>query len=143
MAVAALPMLAQNLDPEKAIEFIKAAESAAAEARSIAWKAIHSASLTEKEEYIGWLPLSLLLYKLWIGFLAPQVEFGIQTQIGLADIMNTFGANIDTSRMYLVLNAVQKSTDPFGLQAKAQAQAEAKARAAQRDRWEVGPHGRG
>jgi len=118
-ALAAAPLIEKYSDPEEAV---KALESAAAEARSINHKIIHSASLTEKEEYQGWLPLILILYRVWQTFLGPQVAFTMQTQIGIADALNTFGAKIDTSELKTVLGKVRKTYQPSASQKQNQSQ---------------------
>lgn len=111
-AVAAIPAL-QNMDPNQALEFIEAAERVAARARSISWQLIHSSELTAEEQYKGWIPLMLIMYRLWQTFLEPQVAFTLQTQIGIAQVMNRFGANIDTSQMQTLLSKVQDSVHFF------------------------------
>ena len=116
-AVAALPIL-QNMNPNEALEFIEAAERVATKARSVAWQAIHSAGLTVEEQYQGWAPLMLIMYRLWQTYLEPQVAFTLQTQIGIAQVLNKFGANVDTSAMREVLAKVQKTVQPFGTHKK-------------------------
>lgn len=116
MAVAALalePLIAKYGDPEKAAHEL---EAAAVEARSLTHQALHSASLTAKEQYEGVLPLVLVLYRVWQTFVGPQVEFGLATQIGLAQVLNRFGANIDTTQLSNILAKVQKSRTPFAQQ---------------------------
>jgi hypothetical protein len=139
VALAALPAL-QNLSPDKALEFVETAEKAAVKARSIAHQLAHSASLTEDEEYQGWLPLSIILFQLWTRFLGPQVEFSLQTQIGLANVLNGFGAGIDTTRMQQVLSLVRRSQDPSGQVKPYEAMVQQhQAQAAQVEHWESGP----
>jgi hypothetical protein len=116
MAIAALPLLEPLIekygDPEEAI---KALESAAAEARSLTHKIAHATSLTEKEQYLGWLPLLVVLFRVWQTFLGPQVEFTVQAQIGVAKALNHFGANIDTTGLEKVLANIQRSITPFSV----------------------------
>lgn len=108
------------MSPDDALKFIEEAERVAAKARSFAHKAAHSASLTVDEQNAGWLPLFLLMYRLWQTFIGPQVEFTVQSQIGVAEVLNKFGAGIDVSKMQAVLGSVRKSIAPFKPVAKPQ-----------------------
>ena len=107
-----MPLL-KDMKPEELLEFIGQAEKAAAKARQLSHKVAHAASLTDEEQYQGWAPLLMVLYRFWQGVAGPQVEFGIQTQIGVAQALNKFGAGIDVSGMEKVLLNVRRTIKPF------------------------------
>jgi hypothetical protein len=99
IAAAAIPEVAQQLDPEQIAQNLDTtldiAEQVASDAQSFANWVIHSAGLTEREEYAGWLPIIQLSYVYWKLHVQPAYKFfkafSIQAMQTLAAIQQWAG----------------------------------------------------